>query len=512
MRTLKLLKRKLHRSCYDRDKLPGSHLKSWGWLHGSSSSNALDLEHLMSKHEENPNEIHSNLINAVDENIALKKNLKLKVKLPQPKSQVENITVKKKLKLKVKLPRAKWSEEEKSDLVYKDQDLMEISKRKLPPKLHGHLRRLGLLCENKDDGEIASEIHIFTSSCFKSNVMGKFANTTGGTCGQDSSLKDLKNNNTNPKCESATSKRLGNPAAAYPKGSFGDMKSRCSYDNAFSEASSGVECLKTCEGQLSPSKSLRAAMLKSRFADTILKAQQKTLSIGERVDQLKVKQEERERFEKKQREEKARIDAHVKAAKEEATLKLLRQRQAARLALEEARTLSRIHDASAMKCELQPNGKKKKKKKKALLKSRFGVECLKTCEGQLSPSKSLRAAMLKSRFADTILKAQQKTLSIGERVDPLKVKQGERERFEKKQREERARIDAHVKVAKEEAALKLLRQRQAARLALEEIFIDLLNMDVQLSVWITQSEVGYDTHVSTYPFSCCSSSRKDPSD
>ncbi|KAK9122065.1 hypothetical protein Syun_019682 [Stephania yunnanensis] len=72
----------------------------------------------------------------------------------------------------------------------------------------------------------------------------------------DSSLKDLKNNNTNPKCESATSKRLGNPATTYPKGSFGDVKSRCSHDNAFSEASSGVECLKTCEGQLSPSKSL----------------------------------------------------------------------------------------------------------------------------------------------------------------------------------------------------------------------------------------------------------------
>ncbi|KAK9088222.1 hypothetical protein Scep_027304 [Stephania cephalantha] len=197
---------------------------------------------------------------------------------------------------------AKWSEEEKPDFAYKDHGLMEISKRKLPPKLHGHLRRLGLLCENKDDGETASEIQIFTSSCFKSNVIGKFANTTGGTCGQDSSLKDLKNNNTNPKCESATSKRLGDPAAAYPKGSFGDMKSRCNHDNAFSEASSGVECLKTCEGQLSPSKSLRAAMSKSRFADTFLKPQQKTLSTGERVDPLKVKQEERERFEKKQRE------------------------------------------------------------------------------------------------------------------------------------------------------------------------------------------------------------------
>ncbi|KAK9093528.1 hypothetical protein Syun_028439 [Stephania yunnanensis] len=352
-----------------------------------------------------------------------------------------------------------------------------------------NLRRLGLLCENKDDGEIASEIHIFTSSCFKSNVIGKFANTTGGTCGHDSSLKDLKNNNTNPKCESATSKRLGNPAAAYPKGSFGDMKSRCSYDNAFSEASSGVECLKTCEGQLSPSKSLHAAILKSRFADTILKAQQKTLCTGERVDLLKVKQEERERFEKKQREENARIDAHIKAAKKEATLKLLRQRQAARLALEEMEKSVDVYDSFAIMKDLEMMGVAKcighDRVLEGLglyLKKEFPeddddveegeiicVECLKACEGQLSSSKSLRAAMLKIRFADTILKAQQKTLSTSERVDPLKVKQEERERFEKKQREEKAKIDAYVKAAKEEAALKLLRQRQAARLALVEM-------------------------------------------
>ncbi|KAK9134934.1 hypothetical protein Syun_014264 [Stephania yunnanensis] len=72
----------------------------------------------------------------------------------------------------------------------------------------------------------------------------QFANTTDGTCGHDSSLKDPNNNNTNPKCESATSKRLGNPAA-YPKGLFGDMKSRCSRDNAFSEASSGLSLFST---------------------------------------------------------------------------------------------------------------------------------------------------------------------------------------------------------------------------------------------------------------------------
>ncbi|KAK9095116.1 hypothetical protein Scep_026585 [Stephania cephalantha] len=71
----------------------------------------------------------------IDENITLKKNLKLKVELPQPKSQVENI----------------------SSSCFKSQ--------------------------------------VVTSSCFKSNVIGKFANTTGGTCGHDSSLKDPNNNN-----------------------------------------------------------------------------------------------------------------------------------------------------------------------------------------------------------------------------------------------------------------------------------------------------------------------------
>ncbi|KAK9088219.1 hypothetical protein Scep_027301 [Stephania cephalantha] len=219
---------------------------------------------------------------------------------------------------------AKWSEEEKSDLVYKDQGLMEISKRKLPPKLHGHLRRLGLLCENKDDGETASEIQILTSSCFKSNVIGKFANTTGGTCGQDSSLKDLKNNNTNPKCESATSKRLGNPASAYPKGSFGDMKSHCGHDNAFSEASSGVECLKTCEGQLSPKQvTARLCNVKeSLCGDMILKAQRENSK------------------------------HYLKAA-----LKLLRQRQSLpRLALEEMEKSVDVYDSFAIMKDLEMMG------------------------------------------------------------------------------------------------------------------------------------------------------------
>ncbi|XP_004293652.1 PREDICTED: transcription factor GTE8-like [Fragaria vesca subsp. vesca] len=93
---------------------------------------------------------------------------------------------------------------------------------------------------------------------------------------------------------------------------------------------------------LSPKKALRAAMLKSRFADTILKAQQKSLlDQGNRSDPLKM-QQEKARLERKQREEKAKIEAEIRAAEaaaqKQAELELKerqeREREEARLALE----------------------------------------------------------------------------------------------------------------------------------------------------------------------------------
>ncbi|EES09393.1 hypothetical protein BDA96_05G060600 [Sorghum bicolor] len=92
---------------------------------------------------------------------------------------------------------------------------------------------------------------------------------------------------------------------------------------------------------LSPSKALRAAMLRSRFAGTIVKAQQKALlDHGKNIDPVKLKLE-KERLEKRQQEEKARIEAQVKAAEaaaqrkfdEEMRMKREREREAARLAL-----------------------------------------------------------------------------------------------------------------------------------------------------------------------------------
>ncbi|XP_070051551.1 transcription factor GTE12 isoform X1 [Nicotiana tomentosiformis] len=94
---------------------------------------------------------------------------------------------------------------------------------------------------------------------------------------------------------------------------------------------------------LSPTKALRAAMLKSRFADTIIKAKQKSLPVdGDKAD-LHRMQQERAQLEKQQLEEKARIEAELKAAevasrrKAESDLKMQRERQreAARIALQQ---------------------------------------------------------------------------------------------------------------------------------------------------------------------------------
>ncbi|KAK1282645.1 Transcription factor GTE12 [Acorus calamus] len=95
----------------------------------------------------------------------------------------------------------------------------------------------------------------------------------------------------------------------------------------------------SCDQQLSPKKALRAAMLKKRFADTILKAQQKMLlENGKKSDPVQVK----DQLEKKKREEKARLLAQFKAAEAEARRKVEaeaklqreREREAARITLQ----------------------------------------------------------------------------------------------------------------------------------------------------------------------------------
>ncbi|KAL7161784.1 hypothetical protein ACSBR2_042290 [Camellia fascicularis] len=65
--------------------------------------------------------------------------------------------------------------------------------------------------------------------------------------------------------------------------------------------------------QVSPDKLYRAALLRSRFADTILKAQEKTLEKGEKQDPETLRLE-REELVRRRKEEKARLQAEAKAA------------------------------------------------------------------------------------------------------------------------------------------------------------------------------------------------------
>ncbi|XP_027351706.1 transcription factor GTE8-like isoform X2 [Abrus precatorius] len=97
------------------------------------------------------------------------------------------------------------------------------------------------------------------------------------------------------------------------------------------------------ERQVSPDKLYRAAVLKNRFLDTILKAREKTLTQGEKGDPEKLRRE-REKLEMEQRKEKARLQAEAKAAEDarkraeaeaaaEARRKRELEREAARQAL-----------------------------------------------------------------------------------------------------------------------------------------------------------------------------------
>ncbi|KAK8618532.1 hypothetical protein V6N13_132521 [Hibiscus sabdariffa] len=115
------------------------------------------------------------------------------------------------------------------------------------------------------------------------------------------------------------------------------------------------------DAQMSPKKALRAAMLKSRFAGTILKAQQKSLlDHGDKADPVKLRQE-KEKLERMQREEKAKIEAQIRAAEAAAKMKaeaeLRRQREqereAARLALQKMEKTAEIEQNLEILKELE---------------------------------------------------------------------------------------------------------------------------------------------------------------
>lgn len=97
------------------------------------------------------------------------------------------------------------------------------------------------------------------------------------------------------------------------------------------------------ERQVSPSKLYRAALLKNRFADTILKAQEKTLKQGEKGN-LERLHREREELEMQRKKEKARLQAEAKVA-EDARRKA--EAEAAAAAAAEARRMRELEREAA---------------------------------------------------------------------------------------------------------------------------------------------------------------------
>ncbi|KAL5543962.1 hypothetical protein UlMin_007746 [Ulmus minor] len=120
------------------------------------------------------------------------------------------------------------------------------------------------------------------------------------------------------------------------------------------------------ERQVSPDKLYRAALLRNRFADTILKAREKALEKGEKRDPEKLRKE-KEELERRQREEKARLQAEAKAAEEarrkaeeEAAAEAKRQRElereAARQALQQMEKTVEINENSQFLEDLEMLG------------------------------------------------------------------------------------------------------------------------------------------------------------
>ncbi|XP_050380146.1 transcription factor GTE8-like isoform X2 [Argentina anserina] len=109
------------------------------------------------------------------------------------------------------------------------------------------------------------------------------------------------------------------------------------------------------ERPVTPDKQHRAALLKHRFADTILRAQAKTFDQGDKGDPEKLRRQ-REELELQQKKEKARLQAEAKAAEEarmkkeaeavaEAKRKRELEREAARQALLQVEKTVEINDS-----------------------------------------------------------------------------------------------------------------------------------------------------------------------
>ncbi|XP_073296713.1 transcription factor GTE8-like [Primulina huaijiensis] len=149
-------------------------------------------------------------------------------------------------------------------------------------------------------------------------------------------------------------------------GDFSDRQNE--HDLCLRSSPTGPNCLQEGESapperQVSPDKLYRAAILRSRFADIIIKAQENSVEKGEKPDPEKLKLE-REELERRRREEKARLQAEAKAAElarrkaeaeaaAEARKKIELDREAARQALQKMERTVEINENSRFMEDLE---------------------------------------------------------------------------------------------------------------------------------------------------------------
>ncbi|TYI67124.1 hypothetical protein E1A91_D09G276600v1 [Gossypium mustelinum] len=193
--------------------------------------------------------------------------------------------------------------------------------------------------------EIEKELNHTNSKCSSSSSSssesGSYSSDSDSGSESDAAKASVSVRSTKENMDSGKNLDLNNSSVAVPNGAnqslneFGQVE--------FSDDKpSAVEESAPSERQVSPEKLYRAALLRNRFADTVLKAREKALEKGEKGDPVKLRME-REELERRKEKEKARLQAEAKAAEEarrkaeaEAAVEAKRKRELEREAARQA--------------------------------------------------------------------------------------------------------------------------------------------------------------------------------
>ncbi|KAL9232227.1 hypothetical protein vseg_007360 [Gypsophila vaccaria] len=190
---------------------------------------------------------------------------------------------------------------------------------------------------------VKARTELTKATCGSTSVLKAPTESTKATCGSTNVVKTPTESNSMEVPSSSTVQTTKSDQSEGGMSCLDEEHAGASNPITTGSVGSATQSLDTVlEMELSPSKALRAAKLKSRFADTILKAKHKTLWQPGCIKDAATLEQEKEKLLRKQQEERARIEAQVRAADLAARLKAdderkkqrQQAREAARAALE----------------------------------------------------------------------------------------------------------------------------------------------------------------------------------